>query len=168
MVDSESFIKAFINSEVFKKVAVEAEKVLSLFWAVNLLGKGVGVYFDNLEALQSIDKATTHLKHGLAFGTFAEAVQFQMDNKWNPVIKVYEYDPSQPDLAEESPTPPPSESDLAADTESDLESSASSTLTAPIPQTPRRAQTASIAAPQSPLSGKSLPSIGSSEIPPKF
>ncbi|KAJ3834698.1 hypothetical protein EV361DRAFT_953687 [Lentinula raphanica] len=161
---------------MFKKVAVEAEKVLSLFWAVNLLGKGVGVYFDSLEALQSIDEATTHLKHSLAFGTFAEAVQFQMGNEWNPAIKVYGYDPSQLGLAEESltpppsersPTPPPSESDLVADTESDLESSASSTPTAPILQTPRRAQTASIAAPQSPPSGKSLPSLGSPEIPPK-
>ncbi|KAJ3969835.1 hypothetical protein EV361DRAFT_997574 [Lentinula raphanica] len=158
------FIEEFISSKEFKAVAREADKVSQLFWSVKY-GKGVGVYFQSLEALHSIDTATTHLRQGFAFRTFTEAVRFQMGTQKNPANRVYKYDLSQPDLAQQvrqelaaapEPTPPPSDSDSTADSEpeSDFERPSRSAPAAAIPQTPRRPPHASsdgqAAAPRSP------------------
>ncbi|KAJ3757665.1 hypothetical protein EV360DRAFT_83786 [Lentinula raphanica] len=146
---SNGFIEEFVGSKEFKAVAREADKVSRLFWSVKY-GKGVGVYFQSSEALQSIDTATTHLRQGFAFRTFTEAVRFQMGTQKNPANRVYKYDLSQPDLAQqvrqilgnapEPSPPPPSDSDGAADSEpeSEFERSYRSTPAAAVPQTLRR------------------------------
>ncbi|KAJ3841380.1 hypothetical protein F5878DRAFT_669753 [Lentinula raphanica] len=145
---SNGFIEEFISSKEFKAVAREADKVSRLFWSVKY-GKGVGVYFQSSEALHSIDTATTHLRQGFAFRTFTEAVRFQMGTQKNPANRVYKYDLSQPDLAQQvrqilaaapEPSPPPSDSDGAAESEPEsvFEGSSRSMPAAPIPQTPRR------------------------------
>ncbi|KAJ3751715.1 hypothetical protein EV360DRAFT_75978 [Lentinula raphanica] len=146
---SNGFIEEFVGSKEFQAVAREADKVSRLFWSVKY-GKGVGVYFQSSEALQSIDTATTHLRQGFAFRTFTEAVRFQMGTQKNPANRVYRYDLSQPDLAQqvreilgaapEPSPPPPSDSDGAADSEpeSEFERFYRSTPAAAVPQTPRR------------------------------
>ncbi|KAJ3715188.1 hypothetical protein C8R42DRAFT_726119 [Lentinula raphanica] len=146
---SNGFIEEFVGSKEFKAVAREADKVSQLFWSVKY-GKGVGVYFQSSEALESIDTATTHLRQGFAFRTFTEAVRFQMGTQKNPANRVYRYDLSQPDLAQqvreilgaapEPSPPPPSDSDGAADSEpeSEFERSYRSTPAAAVPQTLRR------------------------------
>ncbi|KAJ3717732.1 hypothetical protein C8R42DRAFT_676470 [Lentinula raphanica] len=156
------FIDGFTNSREFKEVADAANKVSSLFWSVKF-GKSVGVFFQTLEALSSVDEATTDFQQGFAFRTFNEAVRFHLgNNNRNPANRVYEYNPSQPDLAQQvrrklgiarvpSPTPPtpptpPSDSECATETESDLDFSSSSTSAASTPKTPcgvRRTQSAS-------------------------
>ncbi|KAJ3727623.1 hypothetical protein C8R42DRAFT_717064 [Lentinula raphanica] len=117
---SNGFIEEFTSSKEFKEVAREADKVSRLFWSVKY-GKGVGVYFQSLEALHSIDTATSHFRQGFAFRTFTEAVRFQMGTQKNPANRVYN----------------------TADAEPESEPSSPSAPTLPTPQTPRRPHPAS-------------------------
>ncbi|KAJ3889906.1 hypothetical protein GG344DRAFT_78377 [Lentinula edodes] len=98
----DSFVDKFTSSEEFQEVATAANEQVDLVWVVKY-GKFVGIFFEGLDAISSVDEAQeSKWQQAFAFRTFKEAVVFQLGSIKNPDHHVWEYNPrEQPNAADE-------------------------------------------------------------------